>query len=335
MTYKILFRADAEPGLGTGDLVALSYLSKTFLRNGFDTCFMVRDHPTARKTVTQRNLENVFWIPAEKTVEEEVDAINEVIRDKNFTHFFCAVTRWNLSPYSLLDPKPKKGCINGDGVVPSDWDLIVNWNIKGTADYPRDRYPKARFLIGPEYVILPDTFDREAIKARRYASPIKNVLITMGGADKIDIVSDVVQQIVQENLDLHLTVVLGPGYTFIERLQQTLLTTSLDYEIKTGLTDLFPEYLACDAAIGTGGLTCTELMATHTRALLIAVAKHQIARCQFYHDKGMAQYLGFQQEFKKNSLREKFAQIDALQPERFKMKFEGAEAIFKAFSQMS
>ena len=58
---------------------------------------------------------------------------------------------------------------------------------------------------------------------------------------------------------------------------------------------MFEEYLDCDVAIGSGGLTASELVATRTPSVLIATYEHQIERCRYFDSARNVKYIGYRQ----------------------------------------
>ena len=139
------------------------------------------------------------------------------------------------------------------------------------------------------------------IQSRTYKTTPENLLIVMGGADEFNFTQKVVDILVENRVDLKINIVLGSGHEYREGLEQSLASSSVNYKIKENVTNMFEQYMNCDVAIGTGGLTSYELIATRTPALLIAVYEHQVERCKYFDAKGYAKYLGFR-NFESRSL---------------------------------
>ena len=131
----------------------------------------------------------------------------------------------------------------------------------------------------------------------------KKILIAMGGSDEFDFTNKIVKTIIKHELDLELNIVIGSGYKFKKELELLLKNTPIKYCIKHNVTDMLHEYLSCDIGIGAGGLTSSELIATKTPAILIALYEHQQARCEYFQLNGWAKYLGYR-EFNENDLLE-------------------------------
>jgi len=113
----------------------------------------------------------------------------------------------------------------------------------------------------------------------------------MGGADELDFTSKVADAVADKKREL--IIVVGAGYEKKEELANLLDKKNIRYDIKVNVQDMLSEYLACDFAIGAGGLTSSELVASHTPCAFIATYEHQIARCEYFDRNEWGKYLGF------------------------------------------
>jgi spore coat polysaccharide biosynthesis predicted glycosyltransferase SpsG len=116
----------------------------------------------------------------------------------------------------------------------------------------------------------------------------------MGGADEFNFTQKVLDTILEDESDMKITVITGAGYSHRKELEMSLSESKNDYVVKQNINDMFEEYMDCDVAVGAGGLTSYELIATATPAILIATYEHQIERCKYFQDyQGWAKYLGY------------------------------------------
>ena len=89
------------------------------------------------------------------------------------------------------------------------------------------------------------------------------------------------------------TIIVGSGYEYREKLEQSLSDVTFEYEVKQNISNMFDEYMDCDVAIGSGGLTASELVASKTPSVLIATYEHQIARCRYFDSVRSVKYIGY------------------------------------------
>lgn len=286
---KILFRADAKPSIGTGDLISLIALSEYL--DDFECFFLTQSTSAAKKIIERRNQKNVFWLDENADVKVDVATINEIVDSHKIDMLFFEITERKLTEYKGLKSEIPKVCVNFDGFVPDDIKVVINWDTAAVKYYDVGKFPDTKFLLGSKYVILPKPFYADEIKARTYATQRKKILIAMGGADELDFTSKVASAVA--GVDRELVIIVGAGYENEQSLKNTLDSKVVKYEIKTNVADMLLEYLACDFAVGAGGLTSSELVASRTPCALIATYEHQIARCEYFGSNGWAKYLGF------------------------------------------
>lgn len=253
---------------------------------------MIRDYPAGVKLAESYQIRNLTIIPAKANLEEEQQVLRELVKQYNIDVLFLEITERPLSDYTHL-PKVKKACISFDGKIPEGMDLVIDWDVEALKFHNPKKYPKSTFLLGPEYVILPFNFDQKRIAARSYKKYVETILIAMGGADEHNVTASVVNALLEGGLNAHLYIVIGSGYSQRKTLKETLKAHGANYTISQNLTNMFEAYMGCDVAIGAGGLTASELVATRTPAILIATYEHQVARCQYFHEKGWVNYFGF------------------------------------------
>lgn len=297
---KVLFRADAKPEIGIGDLMSLIHLAKYFEGDGWSTYFMIRSYPAALKLVDKYGVKNLKIIESDICIPDEVFAINQYVREKDIDLVFFEITENRLSDYTGITSNVYKACVSFDGHILPDMDLVVDWDVEAEKIIQPARYPFTKFLLGPEFVILPFNFDKNRINRRIYNKLPQRLLICMGGADEHNITCKIVKTLIEKKNSLHTTIVIGSGYEHREKLESCIRKGFFNCEIKENISNMFEEYMACDVAIGAGGLTASELVATNTPAFLIGVYIHQEARCRYFNEKGWAIYLGDRYEWYSN-----------------------------------
>lgn len=287
---KILFRADAKPSIGIGDLMSLISLSRYFDE---ETFFIIRSYKAGIDLANKYNITNLFIIDEKLSLEEEINYINEFIKKNNITTLVLEITERKLSSYINLDENVKKVAINFDGNILKDLDLVIDWDVEAHKFFDESNYKKSKFLLGHEYVILPKHFYNKKINNRKLNLPIKKLLIAMGGADELNFTYKIVKKIIEKNIKVELNIIIGSGYEYKDELMDLLLKSNIKYSIKQNISNMLEEYLNSDCAISAGGLTASELVATKTPSMLIATYEHQIARCQYFDAKKWVKYLGF------------------------------------------
>ncbi|ADR35049.1 hypothetical protein Sulku_2389 [Sulfuricurvum kujiense DSM 16994] len=286
---KILFRADAKPSIGTGDLISLLHLSRYL--EGFELYFLTQKTQAALGIMERFNPKNLYWLDENASLEDDITAINALIENENIAIVFFEITERKLTDYTGIDPSAIKVCVNFDGYIPDDIALLINWDAAAHDYYVPERFPQTKFLLGPRYVILPQPFYDKTLRERRNPSVRSEILIAMGGADELDFTALVSEALSEGNYRLN--IIVGAGYANHKKLKKMLDGKQCRYSLKLNVQDMLKEYLSCDFAIGAGGLTASELVASRTPCALIATYEHQIARCRYFAHEGWATYLGY------------------------------------------
>jgi len=288
---KILFRADAAPHIGIGDLMSFIHLSRNF-SNEWEIFFIVKDYKATTGLIKKYNLKNIYLLDNAISIKDEIDYINYFIKKNNIFSFFLQTNENKLGVYNDINVE-FRACVHFDSDLPLNCDLVLSWNYDSKDYFDIEKYKNTKLFVGAEYVALPLNFNFKEIEKRVYKEKRKNLLVSMGGADEKNLTLDVVKNIYRLNLNLNMTIILGSGYEFDTKLLSYLNNTKLTYIIKKSVDDMYSEYMNCDLAIGTGGLTVSELVATRTPSLIVSAYEHQIERCDYFDKKGLIKHLGY------------------------------------------
>ena len=294
---RILFRADANPAIGTGDLTSLVYLADTFRKDGWEPHFLVRRYEASLALCRKYGLENVAELDAQASLDQEQALLRSLVEDRGLDALFFEITERPLSHFQeLVDDlrgKVFKGCVCFDGALPRGMDLVLDWDVAAQGFFNPGEHPGTTFLLGPQYVFLPPEFDMDRVARRSYRPRVERVLVSMGGADELDFTRKAAEVLARLGVDAEFRFVLGAAYGGRDGLEHFLEGSGVRYSLAVDVRDMFLEYMACDFAVGAGGLTASELVASGTPCALVALYEHQEARCVRFGQMGLATYLGF------------------------------------------
>jgi len=335
---NILFRADAEKSIGVGDLMSLVYLSSGFRRKGWNTFFLIRDYDPSTRIVRKYNLKNAYIFSKDLSITEEIELIKKICRDEKIDCLFMEVTKNKLTEYvNLGRPARIKACVNFDGLITDEFDIVVNWCVDNKDSlYNAYKMKKASFITGFENTILPDIFYTKSSKERDYEKKVKRILISMGGADEFNLTGSLIEALKKVESKFEFRVIIGPGYPHRRSLDNSTRDKA-NFGVKEEVRDMLGEYLWADLAFSTGGLTSSELVAAKTPAILISAYEHQKKRCEYYQNKGWASYIGYKDDITdKNlikALEKMITDIDNVRKNLSRSTFRGGnEKIFESIS---
>lgn len=293
---KLLFRANADLKSGTGDLLSLIYLSEHFASQ--EKVFVVNETKESRDILEENGITNVIYLPDFEEMKEEVEWINSLIRQNEIDILFLEITSKDILPYKNA-MVPYKVCINFDGIIPKNMDLVINWDIGSAGLYDREKCPNTRFLLGPEFVVLKKEITDKScqLKGERTEDrEAETVLISFGGFDEFNFTIEIIKALEAIDDKLKLNIILGAGYSQEERLQVFLEKSRFTgYRVQRNIKYMMKEFLDTDLAIISGGLSLFEALSLKVPVAAIATYEHQIERCEFFEKKGFMKYLGFRQ----------------------------------------
>jgi len=303
---NILFRADAKPSIGTGDLVSLVQLSRR-LPEDWKSYFCTRDNSVSRKILSTRGIDKVSWLPESHTLDQERTQIKEAIDEFDIQSLILEITEIPSSFYQGISNRVFKVCISFSGDIPTDTDLVLDWSVEAHTRYDQTNFLSTKFLLGPEYVILPIEFDdNQFIKRRPGNGPAEKILITMGGNDEWNLTMLALERLSQIQFQGLIKVILGAGYTHHRVLDSFLNHSNLQISIHENAPSMLPFYHWADLSIATGGLTVSELVAARCPSLISAAYEHEASRCRFFANQNWIAYSGIRainQEILENSVR--------------------------------
>jgi UDP-2,4-diacetamido-2,4,6-trideoxy-beta-L-altropyranose hydrolase len=175
-----------------------------------------------------------------------------------------------------------------------DCDLILDQNF---GDEGRDRYSSlvpdhCRLLLGPQYALLRDEFLRAREAATERDGSIGRILVFFGGIDSPNFTRTALEAIARlGQRDFLVDVIIGrhnPHRKEIATICNSMRNTSLSCEVN----DIAGRMAQADLAIGAGGTTTWERCVVGLPAVIVSLAKNQVAVAKEAHRLGAARYLG-------------------------------------------
>jgi UDP-2,4-diacetamido-2,4,6-trideoxy-beta-L-altropyranose hydrolase len=172
-------------------------------------------------------------------------------------------------------------------------DILINQNISAKKQiYNIDSNPK--LLLGNRYVMLRKEFLQFNRKNRSKVGEVKNILVTLGGADADNVTLTVLKALIRiAQSDLKIKVVVGPVNPNLQTLENEIRMTNKDIEVLTSVKEMPALISWADIAVSGGGSTCWELAFYGLPFLVVVLAKNQIDIAAGLSDEGAAINLGW------------------------------------------
>ena len=307
---NIAIRLDASFEIGSGHLMRCLTLADTFRKSGIYTRFICRHLPTnlhellsrnghdvvlltgKDKSVLKSELEHAEWLGVNQEFDaaETLNAIPDKQWDWIIVDNYALDYRWEgivkntVAKILVIDDLSDRRHI---------CDIFLNQNIVDDAEtLYADKLPKeAVKLIGPQYALLRDEFLEARSKATFRTGPIKNVLVSFGGADVDNVTGKVLEALsLNKQPQLNINVVIGAEHPYRRAIQDACNAEGYNCYIQTNkMAELM---LEADLAIGAAGSTSWERCCLALPSIAIPVAEHQTPIAQVLGELGAVICLG-------------------------------------------
>ena len=166
-------------------------------------------------------------------------------------------------------------------------DLLLDQNLgRRAADYDALVPAQAQRLIGPHFALLrPEFADlRPASMARRQPPTLKHVLVAMGGMDRDDTTSRVLDSLAGAlPNDCRVSVVMGQDAPFLGKVRARAAHMPMPISVLVGVADMATLMAGADLAIGAAGawnagLLASQMLAADKPELLQQIADWKASR---------------------------------------------------------
>lgn len=271
MNEKVIILTESGTNIGIGHIMRCTSLYKEIQNRGFQVEMLINSW----MNMDFSGLEGCYCIV--DSYLAEIDILNKISYHAKKALF--------IDDYKRLD-YPKG--------------YVVNPSLYGEElDYKKDN--DVKYLLGPSYIILRDSFRRKFVKSIN--PEIKEITITMGGADPNKYTIEILNQLINEFPNINKNVVLGPyfnGYNHVSKISDssTHIHRNIDDEMMIELI------LNSDMVISASGQTCHELVQLRTPSLLICAAENQRKNLEYMVKNE------FTIEFKLNNLIDEFIKLN-------------------------
>jgi spore coat polysaccharide biosynthesis predicted glycosyltransferase SpsG len=150
---------------------------------------------------------------------------------------------------------------------------------------------KARYLEGPEYLILAPEFQRRRPAGRPISNACASILVTLGGSDTYGYSIPVVQALRQLGELQRIAVVLGPAFQHHRPLAEAVEGDGR-FQLSRSVPSLARVMESHELAITGGGMTLFEAAALGLPTLALASEDFERENIRWGQGRGFTRYLG-------------------------------------------
>jgi UDP-2,4-diacetamido-2,4,6-trideoxy-beta-L-altropyranose hydrolase len=306
MPAKTLFiRADASAEIGAGHVMRCLALAQAWQKTDGSAIFALAAGGIELESRIRSEGAEVVRIHAQPGSREDADQTMSlctrlqaewlVIDGYHFSANYRRSMR-SASPNLLLMD-------DGLETQPCECDVILNPDPDAAAGMYSQRDTPTELLLGPRYALLRREFLEFHNERSDIAQTATRVLVTLGGGDHHNVTLQVVEAMQGLNdLELDITVVIGPSYEHRESLQAAIAKSTRAATLLCNVANM-PELMArADLAITAGGGTCYELAFMKVPMFLITMAKNHERAVDSYARAGAAFNAGWFSSLERSTL---------------------------------
>ena len=327
LSMKVMFRADASLQIGTGHVMRCLTLADALAAHGADCQFICRAHegnliefirgkgylahalPIVHEAsvastapgpaASTPDLAHAHWLGA--TQAQDAEACTAILAaerpDWLIVDHYALDARWERA----LAPHYRKLMVIDDlADRPHACDLLLDQTFgRDAADYRPLVPADCHLLCGSQYALLRPEFAalRPYSLQRRARSALRELLITMGGVDKDNATSQVLQALRTCPLpaDCRITVVMGAAAPWLGEVRTQAQDMPWPTRVLVGVSDMAQLMADSDLAIGAAGATSWERCCLGVPTIMLVLADNQRKVAQGLEQWGAAKLINLGQ----------------------------------------
>lgn len=298
-----IFRTDASLDIGNGHVMRCLTLARALRARGGRCCFVCREHEGHLLGHVREEGFEAFGLSASASAKAQAESadspalphaawLGENWRDdarQTLTVLDGLFADWLIVDHYAIDAR-WQGALRGacrrlmviDDLADRahDCDLLLDPNLGRTVHDYADRIPAdCTALVGPRYALLRPEFaaSRPSSLQRRADREPEQLLVTLGGVDKDNATSQVLEALLRCTLpaDVRITVVMGPHAPWLQEVRALVESMKWPTEVRVNVADMAPLMAQSDLAIGAAGTTAWERCCLGLPSLVLVLAENQ------------------------------------------------------------
>jgi len=300
---SVVFRVDASIEIGIGHVMRCLTLADALSQSGAKCIFICRVHMENQISFICKHGYTAYGLPDESDADKvkisgmcdipahaswlkttwEIDAdqtlrvLDDMVIDWLIVDHYALDARWEGRLRSVCN---KLMVIDDLADRKHDCDLLLDQNLgRVKSDYAQWLPDGCTVCTGSFYALLrPEFAELRDYSLRRRESPqLKQLLITMGGIDKDNVTSQVLESIKSSGLpvDCRICVVMGGDAPWLDAVRSLAASMPWPTEVQVNVKNIAELMAGSDLAIGAAGSTSWERCCLGLPTLLIILAENQ------------------------------------------------------------
>ncbi len=306
---QVAFRVDASTEIGSGHVMRCLALADALAQQGASCTFVSRSHPGHLHALIARRGHRVValapatlanagitgrpyatWLGA--TTGEDAAQTRGALQGEAVGWLIVDHYAINAEWERVVRPLCRKLMVVDDlADRPHFCDLLLDQNLGRSArDYDGLLPPDCERLVGPRFALLRPAFQalRAHSLARRAAAGVRRVLVSMGGVDKDDFTSRVLDALDGSCLpsDCELVVVMGASARWTTEVLERARSSRFPVQILVAADNMAELMAGSDIAIGAAGSTSWERCVLGVPTVMVVQAANQTSAAAALRDAG-------------------------------------------------
>ena len=270
----LYIRADGNAEIGTGHVMRCLSIARDARSKGIPCVFIVADENMA-PLLKEQGFGYICLNSVWNDLDRETEQMEQLIGQEGIR--LLLVDSYFVTPeyLSRLHQLTYVVYIDDLNAFTYPCSTLINYNLYADQMYSSNQYTNTRLLLGPKYAPLREEFQN--LPQRIVRERVKDILVTTGGSDPLNIAGNLVEKAKQhpDIADLNFHIVAGrfnQHLPMLERLAAKYTGVIIHHNVQR-ISELM---LDCDIAVSAGGSTMYELCACGTPTICFAFADNQM-----------------------------------------------------------
>ena len=291
---KVIIRADANKNIGQGHVMRCLSVCDALRENGHE-CLFVCAKDTPMDLIMERGYDVYALTTSFDNMDEELALLYYIIEEEKadlmiidsyyVTQFYLKAVK-ELIPTAYLDDVYS---------FAYDVDCLINYNVYADKEkyegmYVTEKVKTPAMIIGPAYAPLRKEFANRNI---REISEIKNIMISVGGADPLHLAYGFAKSMAEDEFfkDKNINMILGKMEPDIDRIE-SICKASDNIRYFVNISDMKAKIEEADLVISAAGSTQYEICACGRTCICFSMADNQIPGGEKFGELGAFIYAG-------------------------------------------
>ena len=291
---KVLVRADANKNIGQGHVMRCLSVCDALKEKGHE-CVFVCAKDTPMDFIMNRGYDVYYLTTSYNRMDDELALLEQIIAEEKAD--LLIIDSYYVSQAYLQSVKEMIKTVYLDDVYSFayDVDCLVNYNVYADENKYKEMYvtegvKEPAMIIGPTYAPLRKEFTEKNI---REINEIKNIMISVGGADPLHLAYGFAKNIAEDEFfkDKNINMVLGKMEPDIDKIED-ICEASENIKYFVNISDMKAKIEEADLVISAAGSTQYEICACGRPCICFSMADNQIPGGEKFGELGAFIYAG-------------------------------------------